>query len=571
MKLTVFLSMPALLGIILGSAAGVAVVLVLLYFFVFSRLRLKKEVEELSKTFEYFHALLNAQDSQYIKRIEMISLTNLLYVDVYQNFIKRFKEIRDKFDTPCQTVIFRLKDYLDEKNFKELKASIPEAKEKLNAYKDEATKLHEDLLEKIRPEEQYKQESLELKEKLRVIKQDYYSKEADLRMMNESFEKVFALIDKNFASFDEFINGAKYDEAKGILPKIGSVIVSLGKSLEVLPNLCITYEKVIPEKISYINDVYQTLSKDGYPLNHLHFNQTMMEIDSSMETIGKRMKNFDLTDIHTELDEIICRIDEFDQNFNKEKEAREIFESECDGIYLSNANIEKKYIKLCNALPDVKKIYVLPSDEQAKIDNIKILINKAGATKRSLDTFIHSGVKQPFTTLVEKMHSLQDESSQASKAIDEFDEYLFSLKNDCEATLKNIKYYYAELKNCECFIRKINIAAITEKYMPTIDDLYNNIDASYKLLHSMPIDVNKVNALAVELKEKGDALIQNVKDDYEKMLLCESSIVYGNRHRYGAPELNSYLVNSEQLFFAGDFEKCYEDTKTNIKRIYGVE
>ena len=571
MKNITLVSMPLIIGLVAGGVAVLVGVGILLYFTVFAHSRLKKEVGEISKTYSYYHSLLNAQDAQYLKRIEFIAMSNLIYVEINQSLLKRYKEIRDKFDASTSSAVFNLKDYLDERNYKDLKAALPDARSRLEVFEEEAKKLHQDLLDILNPEEECKAQATALKEKLRGIKQDYYSKEVDLHLLNESFERVFDLIDKNFAKFDEFISDARYEEAKDILPKIENVLNSLTKALIVLPNLCVSVEKIIPEKISYINDMYQTLNKDGYPLNHLHFNQTMMEIDAAMEKIVKRLKNFEFENIQMELDEIILRIDEFETNFKKEKEARSIFENECDNIYAQNANIEKKYIKLCNSLPDVKRIYVLQVDEQTKIDSIKVLINKAGATKRSLDTFIHSGSKQPYTTLVEKMHTLEDESSQASVAIDEFDEYLHSLKTDCEDALKKVKAFYTGLKESEDYLHKINLPVIYNKYNERVDKLYKNIGDTYSLLHNIPIDVKAVNVLSAELEKEGSELLGQIKNDYGKMLLCESSIVYGNRFRYGAPELNSYLVNSEALYFAGDFDKCYDDTVANIKRINGLE
>ena len=571
MKIVALVNLGLVIGLSVGGVVLLAAVGVLLYMTVFAHQRLKREVSELSKRYSYYHSLLNAQDAQYIKRIEMISLTNLLYVDIYQTLIKRYKELRDKHDAVTSTAIFNLKDYLEERNYKDLKLAIPETEQKLELFEKEAEKLHQDLLARIKPEEDCKQEAVNLKERLRIIKQDYYSKQADLTMMAESFERVFDLIEKNFQKFDEYIDGAQYDEAKDVLPKISNVLTSLTKELIVLPNLCIAIEKVLPEKISNINDVYNNLVKEGYPLGHLHFNQTMMEIDAAMANITKRVKNFDLKDVQIELDEISFRIDEFATSFEKEKAAKDNFEKECDRIYEANAVIEKKYIKLCNSLPDVKKIYLLPSDEQAKIDSIKILINKAGATKRSLDTFIHSGAKQPYSTLVEKMKVLDEESTQASTAIDEFDQFLLSLKTDCENALKKLKKYYDELKVSEELLHKINLPSINEKYVARIDELYKNIGETYSLLHNIPIDVNAVNLLSNDLDKIGEPLIAAIKKDYGDMLLCESSIVYGNRFRYGAPELNSYLVNSEALYFAGDFQKCYEDTTAHIKRINGID
>ena len=95
------------------------------------------------------------------------------------------------------------------------------------------------------------------------------------------------------------------------------------------------------------------------------------------------------------LDGIIARIDDYIAAFEREKEARVAFESEVEGIYAEDSKVENRYIRLCNSLPEVRSIFAIPSSEQEKIDAIKAQINRSGATKRSLDTLMHSGSRQP--------------------------------------------------------------------------------------------------------------------------------------------------------------------------------
>ncbi|MBP5092089.1 MAG: hypothetical protein J6328_06000, partial [Bacilli bacterium] len=73
----------ALIAIIVIAAVLIAGVAVLLYFTVFAHYRARKQVRELVRRFEYLHALVFGQDSQFVKRLEIIARTNLLYVNVH--------------------------------------------------------------------------------------------------------------------------------------------------------------------------------------------------------------------------------------------------------------------------------------------------------------------------------------------------------------------------------------------------------------------------------------------------------------------------------------------------------
>ena len=447
-----------------GGAIAVALVAVLLYFFVFRHVWAKKQVRELSRRFEYLHALLFGQDSQYIKRIENISTTNLLYVNTHVEFKKRFKDVRDQADSSAQSAINDLKDMLSEHRYKALKERIPQAKKTMDYYDEQVNRLNDDLLVVIKPEEDCRQESLQLKEQLRKIKQDYYVKQSDLALVSSSFEKVFQNLDAKFKEFESYVEGALYSEATQMLPLIGGVLKQLSKALKDMPDLCVTIQTVIPEKLDSLENRFDELTKAGYPLHHLLFRTNIEEMRNQTAAIGQRIQQFDLSGAQQELDGILAKIEEYFDSFEKEKSARVKFENECDGVYRKDSEIEKKYIRLCNALPDIRKIYVIASAEQSKLDEIQKQINKAGATKRSLDTLIHSNTKQPYTLLLEKMTTLKEESEKSDSAIDEFNQYLFSLKKDTDDAASAIQRYFYELAQDEYIIRKIGLEEVSQRF-----------------------------------------------------------------------------------------------------------
>ncbi len=552
-----------------GGAIAVALVAVLLYFFVFRHVWAKKQVRELSRRFEYLHALLFGQDSQYIKRIENISTTNLLYVNTHVEFKKRFKDVRDQADSSAQSAINDLKDMLSEHRYKALKERIPQAKKTMDYYDEQVNRLNDDLLVVIKPEEDCRQESLQLKEQLRKIKQDYYVKQSDLALVSSSFEKVFQNLDAKFKEFESYVEGALYSEATQMLPLIGGVLKQLSKALKDMPDLCVTIQTVIPEKLDSLENRFDELTKAGYPLHHLLFRTNIEEMRNQTAAIGQRIQQFDLSGAQQELDGILAKIEEYFDSFEKEKSARVKFENECDGVYRKDSEIEKKYIRLCNALPDIRKIYVIASAEQSKLDEIQKQINKAGATKRSLDTLIHSNTKQPYTLLLEKMTTLKEESEKSDSAIDEFNQYLFSLKKDTDDAASAIQRYFYELAQDEYIIRKIGLEEVNQRFQPTLDRLHEVIDSIYKAFSACPIDVDAVNSYATELKGSGEKLANDLKILANQEKLAEAAILYGNRDRYRFSDLSSSLSQSEALYFHGEFDKSYEEATSAMKRLRG--
>lgn len=569
MKTNIYLSTPAIVGIVIGSICGAALIGILVYFLLFSGLRYKKQVRELSRRFEYLHALLFGQDSQYVKRIEIISLTNLLYVNTHMTFNKRFKDIRDKGDASAQTTINDLKDLLSDRDYKVLKAALPKAKEVIDSYDDEVNSLNSDLLVVIKPEEECRQKSLMLKEELRKIKQDYYVKQADLTLVAPSFETVFNKLDDRFKDFESYVESAQYDDANNRLPEISKVLKELANVIKEMPNICVTIQSVIPEKLASLENKYEELLSSGYPLHHLLVKGNIEDMRRELNILTNSVQKFELDGVNERLDGMLAQIDDYFNSFEKEKDARVSFESDCDKVYSYANSIDKKYIRLCNSLPEVKKIYVISEEENAKIGAIKVLVNKAGATKRSLDTFIHSVTKQPYTILVEKMNLLNDESNSTSQAIDDFDRYLLSLKNDSEVAFNSVSTFDTKMKDAEYYLRLMDIPALNKKYQPDIDRCYDLLNQIYTKLNGLPIDVALINQLENELNQVGESVFNSTKEDYQQMLMANGSILFANRDRRHLGEMDATLKQAEGFYFSGEFKKAYDETNAVLKRIAG--
>lgn len=569
MKTKIYLSTPAIVGIVIGSICGAALIGILVYFLLFSGLRYKKQVRELSRRFEYLHALLFGQDSQYVKRIEIISLTNLLYVNTHMTFNKRFKDIRDKGDASAQTTINDLKDLLSDRDYKALKAALPKAKEVIDSYDDEVNSLNSDLLVVIKPEGECRQKSLMLKEELRKIKQDYYVKQADLTLVAPSFETVFNKLDDRFKDFESYVESAQYDDANNRLPEISKVLKELANVIKEMPNICVTIQSVIPEKLASLENKYEELLSSGYPLHHLLVKGNIEDMRRELNILTNSVQKFELDGVNERLDGMLAQIDDYFNSFEKEKDARVSFESDCDKVYSYANSIDKKYIRLCNSLPEVKKIYVISEEENAKIGAIKVLVNKAGATKRSLDTFIHSVTKQPYTILVEKMNLLNDESNSTSQAIDDFDRYLLSLKNDSEVAFNSVSTFDTKMKDAEYYLRLMDIPALNKKYQPDIDRCYDLLNQIYTKLNSLPIDVALINQLENELNQVGESVFNSTKEDYQQMLMANGSILFANRDRRHLGEMDATLKQAEGFYFSGEFKKAYDETNAVLKRIAG--
>ena len=558
-----------IIAIALGSILLVSGLFVIIYFFILRERIFKKQIREIDRRVQFLHALLIGQDAQYVKRLEIISRTNLLYVDIHTKFLKRFKDLRNKNDADAEAAIDSLRDYVESKNYKAYKENLPRVNQIVDEYDDLVNSLNADLLKVVKPEEDCRQSALTYKEQLRRIKQDYYSKESELVLMSQSFDEVFEFIDKKFEDFETLVESAQYDEANSILPNIDEILHELTIHMSDLPALCTMVSNVIPDKIASVQIAYKELIEQKYPLYHLCVAQTIEEFNKELEDITHQIRIFKVAGLADRLEEISNKLDAFFTSFDEEKAARETFESNNESVYSTVNLIERNFIKLRNTIPEVGKYFIINEDHKTKINNIQNNINKVGALKRSLDTFIHSATKQPYSILLNKMNELSTASKAIISDIEEYNAYIASLKSDAERAYNVVFEAYDKVKTAEYQVLKMNVNKVSEKYQPQFDELYKLLNQIYECLTTNPIDIDKVNSLLHDYFDIANVILDNgeVNADFNLMVLAENNILFANRHRYHLSDVDSQLSQAETYFENGDFQNASALAGNILKRI----
>ena len=561
----------AIVLVTVGIVALLAAIFTLLYIFVFSRNAVKKQVRELERKYSYFEALLMGQDSQYIRRLEIVSHTNLLYVEKYNVYSKKFKDVFDNDGKFAESMIKQLNALISSNQYKNIKLVIADAKKAVAIFEQSVNKLDGELYEILKPEEEARQAIVKLKDNYRRVKQIFYSNNNDLELVSSSFSKIFDRLDNSFVEFDQHIESAEYDEANENLPTIEKVIEALEVALAELPNLCIMVQSVIPEKIDQLTNEYNAVEKRGVPLFNLSYRHKVEVWNNTLENLKQRLINLQTAGVKEEIDRIQNQIEDVKSKLNTEVDDKTVFEEAADKLYKSAINLEKEFLKICSLLPEVEKIYKIGDEQHEQINELKQSMNNLGSSKRTLDNYIHSGTKQPYSILRKKLDELQQDYDVAEKGINDFKTYIDSLRTSCEEAYTLIFVYYYRCKQAEATLREIGIDAFAEQYHDSIEACYELLNEIDQTLKVQPIDVPFVNAKVEELKNIANHFFDDVEDKYREQQLAESAIVYANRDRNHQTDVHQQLCVLEQSFFAGEFMKTYHDANAIYKRMHAEE
>ena len=274
-----------------------------IFIFIFVRKRnYRKEVRKLEGKFQKAHILLLTQCSNYVRRLEVISHSNLLYGDKHRKYLMKFKDIRDKYDTKAQNAINNIKDLATENNYKKLKIDLPQARNIITEFETEVNELNSNLLKEIKPEDDARQKALLLQENYRRIKNEYDFHNNDLTLVSDSYETIFKLVDDKFSEFTNCIQSAQYDEANEILPKIDKILHQLSSIGRELPKLVALVNTIIPDKIASLQNAYEVMIQDNYPLHHLTVNVNIREMNDRLELLKNKIRIFDINGVQDQLD-----------------------------------------------------------------------------------------------------------------------------------------------------------------------------------------------------------------------------------------------------------------------------
>ena len=558
----------ALIAAIIGGAIVLGVLFFLLYHFVISRNRIKHQVRELQKKYSYLDALLIGQDSQYIHRLEIISRTNLLYVDKHEKFSRRFKEIYENDDKFAESMLKQLNALINNKQFKNIKTVIGDTKKAMKVFEDKVNALDNDLYTLIKPEEDSRQSILKLKENYRRVKQTFYANSSDLDLVSSSINQVFDKLDQMFVEFETHIESAEYDDAQGLLPTISKVVTALESALSQLPNLCILVNTVIPEKIEDLKKDYEVLEAQGLPLYNLSFQTKLGEWNNDLNIIRTRLTKLQIANIMESLDALQSEIEEMRELLNNEQNDKNFFEEHNEEIYQQVVDLEKGFLKICSLLPELYRTYVVTDERKEKVEQLKQTMNSLGTTKQSLDNYVHSSLKQPFSTLKGKLDELNNQYAVAKEGMEEFKQYIEFLKTSSEEAYTLVFVYYYRLKQIESLLREIAIPDFSEPYHVRIEDCYDLLNEIDKAIKVQPIAVDEINEKVANLKGNANALFDEIENKFREMQLAESAVVYANRDRNHQDDVHQQLSALEEEFYKGEFVKVYHEANAIFKRMH---
>ncbi len=552
---------------VIAFVVALITLLIILNKYVFRKHKAKTTLNEIERKYEYLHSILIGNDFQILQRIDQISRTNIIYMDIHTTYFKRFKEVRDVADKLYGEIVKQLGSYFESNKIKEFFNFYKEKASLLKSYESALNSLHNDLLELIKPEEEAREAILSLKEKSRELKSLYNNKEYDLFIISDSFKEVFEKIDSYFKTYESYIESASYDEAKEILPILDNVITYLINNINVLPSLIKQLTNDLPQNINMLKDRNKDMVLKGYPLQNISFNASVEKIEVILDEAIVQLKKINVNKVNKLIDEITILIEELNNSFNNEINSKLQFDEKIDSVLKKYNFIDKSFMNISNYIEKIKKYYLIEDEKIQFFILLSSKMDEVSKDKRRLDIYLHSKDPTPYSILTTKIVELERGTDEVTESYNSFMSYVESLKTDSEAIFNNIKSKYLLLKTYESKLIDIDNLEFNEGINTRLSDCYYYIDEIYSKSQVIPINVKEMKELSYKLDETSNIIFTSIDELLSDKEKAKNNIILMNRDRCKFSDINSLLNQVETLYFEGNYSKAYEMSVQVLTRL----
>ena len=519
----------------------------------------KKEIEELDIE---KNSLLGVPVLSEITKVkELIKTDNLK--EKLNDWDNTFKFIRDEKIPELTDSISDADFLIDRKEYKQAIKKIADVEMELRLLK----KKTDVLLEEIKLITNSEERNRTLITKLKIV---YREQQAKFDRTNKEYgdvapyiEKEFNDIDSLFADFEKAMDNNDYVSVEKRIASLNDKIDALGKILLDAPTIVLMATVMIPNKIEEATTYYYRMKRDGYPLDYLNVEYNIKEIKNKIDNIMNNLKKLEMGDAVIELKTFIEYFNGLYNDFDKEKECKDIFKQNVKELGYNIENINKVVRDIYLQIDDIKYNYNL-SDED--INKFSLLNKNLERINKDYKILVEQGKMKTFaySKLVDELDGLSLKLSRLQDDLDYQLRSITSMKDDESRAKEQLATIEDLLKKSKYRLKSYKIPVIPSSYYIELNEAQDAIREIVKELQKKPIVIKILNIRVDTARDLVFKIYNKTNDMIKLANSAEKIIVYGNRYRSTYEEIDIALSKAEELFKRGKYKESLELSKKSL-------
>lgn len=519
----------------------------------------KREIEELDVE---KNSLLGVPVLSEITKVkELIKTDNLK--DKLSDWDNTFKYIRDEKIPELTDSISDADFLIDRKDYKQAIKRIADIELELRLLKSKT----DILLDEIKLITNSEERNRTLITKLKIVYREEESKfertKKEYGEIAPYLEEEFESIDKLFREFEKAMDNNDYVSVEKRIALLDDKINALDKLLLDAPTIVLMATVMVPNKIDEAMTYYYRMKRDGYPLDYLNVEYNIKEIKSKIENIMNNLKSLVLGDAIIELKTFIEYFNGLYNDFDKEKECKDVFKQNVKELGYNIDNINKVVRDIYLQIDDIKYNYNL-SDED--INKFSLLNKNLEKINKDYKILVEQGKMKTFaySKLVDELDGLSLKLSRLQDDLDYQLRSITSMKDDEYRAKEQLATIEDLLKKSKYRLKEYKMPVIPSSYYIELNEAQDAIREIVRELEKKPIVIKILNIRVDTARDLVFKIYNKTNDMIKVANMAEEMIVYGNRYRSTYEEIDIALTKAEELYRRGKYKESLELSKKSL-------
>lgn len=538
------------------SAFILAVILIIVTIVIIKRnqnKKYKKEIEELDIRKNNLIGVPVLSEITKVK--ELIKTDNLKNkLDDWDN---TFTTIRDEKIPELTDLISEADFLIDRKDYKQAVKKITNIEIEINSLKKKTDHLLEEVKLITNSEERNRALITKLKIVYREDQNKFERSKKEYGVIADYLEKEIDNIDDLFAKFEKAMDNNDYVSVEKKINLLDDKITKLGKLLEDIPTIVLMATVLVPNKIDEAITYYYRMKRGGYPLDYLNVEYNIKEIKNKIDNIIENLKKLELGESIIELKTFIEYFNELYNDFDKEKECKDLFRQNIKDFSYKIDNINKVVRDIYLQIDDIKYNYNL-SDED--INKFSILNKNLEKINQDYKILVDQGKMKTFaySKLVDELNGLSLKLSRLQDDLDFQLRSITSMKDDETRAREQLATIENLLKKAKYRLKDYKIPVIPSSYYIELTEAQDAIREIIKELDRKPIVIKILNIRVDTARDLVFKIYNKTNDMIKIASMSEKIIIYGNRYRSSYEEIDIALTKAEELFKRGKYKESLD-------------
>ena len=538
------------------SAFILAVILIIVTIVIIKRnqnKKYKKEIEELDIRKNNLIGVPVLSEITKVK--ELIKTDNLKNkLDDWDN---TFTTIRDEKIPELTDLISEADFLIDRTDYKQAVKKITNIEIEINSLKKKTDHLLEEVKLITNSEERNRALITKLKIVYREDQNKFERSKKEYGVIADYLEKEIDNIDDLFAKFEKAMDNNDYVSVEKKINLLDDKITKLGKLLEDIPTIVLMATVLVPNKIDEAITYYYRMKRDGYPLDYLNVEYNIKEIKNKIDNIMENLKKLELGESIIELKTFIEYFNELYNDFDKEKECKDLFRQNIKDFSYKIDNINKVVRDIYLQIDDIKYNYNL-SDED--INKFSILNKNLEKINQDYKILVDQGKMKTFaySKLVDELNGLSLKLSRLQDDLDFQLRSITSMKDDETRAREQLATIENLLKKAKYRLKDYKIPVIPSSYYIELTEAQDAIREIIKELDRKPIVIKILNIRVDTARDLVFKIYNKTNDMIKIASMSEKIIIYGNRYRSSYEEIDIALTKAEELFKRGKYKESLD-------------